>query len=182
MEVSKSSFLPSVASASTLQRAFSSENYRPPGDEHSTCHPLSGIKGQDPGLTNGITLSLTFQQPTGTNLRRSEVPTASSDSTAPKDPTNKPELSSAEFYRTQRVPKTVMTESIAAAPKPSSSVKLVLLGEAAVGKVSRLQMQPCNTTQGHGPEADTYRHTNLYSHLSCFVSSTMIFKKTRSQP
>lgn len=75
-----------------------------------------------------------------------------------------------------------MAESTTTAPKPSSSVKLVLLGEAAVGKVRPLQMQPRNTTQGHGSEADTYQRTHPFSHLSCFVLSTMIFKKTRSQP
>lgn len=52
-----------------------------------------------------------------------------------------------------------MAESTATAPKPSSSVKLVLLGEAAVGKVRHvpLEMQRRNTTQGHGQEANTYQ-------------------------
>lgn len=55
-------------------------------------------------------------------------------------------------------PNPVMAESTATAPKPSSSVKLVLLGEAAVGKVRHvpLEMQRRNTTQGHGQEANTY--------------------------
>lgn len=44
------------------------------GDDDSTCHPLSGIKGHDPLSTNGKILGLLFTQPTETNLRRSEVP------------------------------------------------------------------------------------------------------------
>lgn len=50
-----------------------------------------------------------------------------------------------------------MAESTATAPKPSSSVKLVLLGEAAVGKVR--PARKCNVAtqrKGHGPEANTY--------------------------
>ena len=39
----------------------------------------------------------------------------------------------------QSDPENQMAEPAAAAPKPSSSVKLVLLGEAAVGKVNNFQ-------------------------------------------
>lgn len=56
------------------------------------------------------------------------------------------------------------------APKPSSSVKLVLLGEAAVGKV------------GDAPLAlDSVADLTPHSLLSSSDSSTTIFKRTRSQ-
>lgn len=57
-----------------------------------------------------------------------------------------------------------------AQPKPSSSVKLVLLGEAAVGKVRHREVQ-CE------PRADSES-----SLLSLCALSTTTFKKTKSQP
>lgn len=71
-----------------------------------------------------------------------------------------------------------MADSNAGAPKPSSSVKLVLLGEAAVGKVCG----PDSPNQLHCEQvAGQANFVILDSLLSSFDSSTTTFKRTRSR-
>ena len=61
------------------------------------------------------------------------------------------------------------------APKPSSSVKLVLLGEAAVGKVGLLSISmPCRT------QAASRLTSRVRSRLLCFALSTTTSRRTRS--
>lgn len=60
------------------------------------------------------------------------------------------------------------------APKPSSSVKLVLLGEAAVGKVRILLLLQTRLTEKHKP------NVSFHSRRLSSDSSTMTSKRTRS--
>jgi hypothetical protein len=74
-----------------------------------------------------------------------------------------------------------MADSAAAPPKPSSSVKLVLLGEAAVGKVRTCINAPAPSPHPQYMSACKIdSEICIRSHPSSSASSTTISKKTRS--
>lgn len=74
-----------------------------------------------------------------------------------------------------------MADPTATAPKPSSSVKLVLLGEAAVGKVRRFHSPPSPTSPAMSQAMSTADSQRLASRPSSCDLSTTTFKKTRNQ-